>query len=623
MKRKIIVTIAVIVILGWGVWWWTHRRALKTEEEEIATVKVERGSLVVEVTAPGVLEPLTTVEVKSRSGGEIKRIYVEPGDLVHAGDLIAQLDPTELQNQVDQRAAQVTSARARVEQARYGAQREAVNSKTTLEEAEAGVASARARLRQAESALKLARATSEADVRQAEASLAAARARLKEAERQRDAQPQITETSVAQSRAALKAAEEDLNRLRAGARSQEVVQAEAALQQAQANAANAEKTLQRQEALLKKGFVAQQTVDDAREAYEQARAQVESARASLELVREGPRQEEIRQAQARVEQARAALRQAEAHKVDVDLARDQADAAKAAVEQAEASLATAKANLRQVTAREEDVKASREALRQAEASLQLARTGHLQVGAQQKEVEAAIGSLRQAQASLDDIQYSFRNTSITAPRDGVVLSKPVEEGTVIPAGTSLYSQGTTIVTLADVSQMFVMAKVDESDIGQVKIGQQATIDLDVLPNRHLQGKVIKIYPEAVTEQDVVSYNVRVRLLEVPPEARPGMTASVVISIARLDNVLIVPDAAIDRSNRKTEVEVMQDGEPVKREIKVGLTNWTDTQVLEGLKEGDEVVIPGALAQEQERPNDRSRTARRGVRMMTPGGGRGR
>jgi len=262
-------------------------------------------------------------------------------------------------------------------------------------------------------------------------------------------------------------------------------------------------------------------------------------------------------------------------------------------------------------------------LKEAEASLERARSGHLDVGATRKEVQIAAAALTQAQASLDDVQYSFRNTTIYAPRDGVVLTKPVEEGTVIPAGTALYSQGTAIVTLADVSKMYVMAKVDESDIGEVRPGQAATVDLEVLPGRHLKGKVIQVYPQGEVEQDVVYYRVRVQLLEVPPELRPGMTANVVIQVARLRDVLKIPDPAVDRSEGKTRVQVLVDGEPVDREVKIGLTNWTDTQVIEGLKVGEEVVLPSGAEEETGGPGGPgggSSTARRAMRMIRGRGG---
>jgi len=227
MKRKIIAVI-VLLLAGGAVWWWrTYRRAPTEEGPAYETAQVERGELLIQATAPGVLEPLTTVEVKSRSGGEIKRIYVEPGDFVRAGDSIAQLDPTELQSQVDQRSAQVQSANARLEQARLSVDTQTVTTKTSLAQAEAGLQAAQARVRQAEEQLKLTREQVDADVKQSEASLVASQARLREAEAQLKAQPQLTETSIAQSRASLKAAEEDVNRLLAGARPQEVTQAQA------------------------------------------------------------------------------------------------------------------------------------------------------------------------------------------------------------------------------------------------------------------------------------------------------------------------------------------------------------------------------------------------------------
>ena len=154
---------------------------------------------------------------------------------------------------------------------------------------------------------------------------------------------------------------------------------------------------------------------------------------------------------------------------------------------------------------------------------------------------------------MEEVAYNREYTRVVAPRDGIILDKLLEEGTVVPAGTALYSQGAVIVTLADTSKMYVLAQVDESDIGQVKPGQKATVEFDVIPGRQLRGKVIKIYPKAQVEQDVVYYMVRVLLLDVPPQLRPGMTANVRITVASLKDVLKIPDRAIDRSGGKTTV----------------------------------------------------------------------
>ena len=637
MNRKLIgIIIVVVVIAGLAVWHLRgKRKAAEEQQPEIATAKVERGDLLVTVSAAGTLEPLTTVEVKPQSGGEITRIYVEPGDYVRAGDLIAQLDATQLQTQVDQARAAVDSARAQTQQAALQAESQVVTSDTGIEQAKAGVQTARARLRQAEAQYKLTSESSAADVRQAQASLDAARARLAQAQAQEGAQPALSESAVEQAQAGVTSAQEDLNRLLAGSRPQEIVQAEAAVTSAKARLGNARLVLDRQQGLLAKGFVSQQVVDDAQRDYDTAQATLDQAAAALDLAKEGPREEDIAQARARLAQAQAGLRSAQAQTVNVSLRTQDTAAAAASVQQSEASLRVAQANQRQIELRARDLDAARAAVQEAAASLQRAESGTLQVDAQNKQIEVAQASLRQATARLDDVLYNTENTTIVAPRDGVVMSKPVEEGTVIPGGTSGYAQATPIVTLADISQMFVTAKVDESDIGQVREAMKASVEVDVLPNRKLKGRVEKVYPEAKIEAEVVYYEVRVQLLEIPPELRPGMTADVTIEIASLQDVLLVPDTAVSYTPGKATVQAMEQGEAVEREIKVGLTDFTDTEVKEGLNEGDEVVLPsgggngesggpgarggpggGSRSGSAATGSDRSRNVSRQMRMMS-------
>ena len=137
MTRKLVVIAVVIVAIIAAVW--LIKRRGNGEEEQVAlqTAEVTRGPLRVTVSATGALEPLTTVEVKSRSGGEISKLLVDAGDYVTAGQLIAQIDPTELQGKVDQARATADASNARVSQARLNASAQAAQTSTGIEEARA------------------------------------------------------------------------------------------------------------------------------------------------------------------------------------------------------------------------------------------------------------------------------------------------------------------------------------------------------------------------------------------------------------------------------------------------------------------------------------------------------
>ncbi|NLO07126.1 MAG: efflux RND transporter periplasmic adaptor subunit [candidate division WS1 bacterium] len=594
MKRWIVI-IAVVAIVGGTAWWYFRGKQPVEEEEEMSTVAVERGDLRVTVAATGVLEPLTTVEVKSRSGGEIDKMYVEAGDYVQAGDLIAQLDPTDLQTAVDEAAAQVDAANARVAQAGYSADAQGEQTVSSIDEARASVAASRARLDQSQANLEQTRRTSEQAVEQARARLASARARLEEARAQEEAQPELTRADIRSAEAALDRAKQDLAVLEEGTRPQEIAQAQARVSEAQAVLSNARNELTRVESLHDRGFVSDQDLDSATRSVQTAEAQLTSAREALSLAQAGPRVQEIERARAAVRQAEAALASARAQDVQVNVRSRSREAAEAAVTEAQSSLRTAEAQRRQVDVREGEVEAARRAVDQAEAGLDRAQAGRLSTRAQREAVTVALADLRRAEAGLEEVQYNFTNTTVVAPRDGVILTKHVEEGTVVPAGTAALAQGTAIVTIADITEMYVMANVDEVDISRIAVGQPVEINVETLPNERITGEVEKIFPQGAETENVVYFPVRIRVIDLHSELRPGMTVDVSVLTAERQDVLIVPDSAIDRSGGKTVVQVLPEGaeEPVDREVEVGVTDWENTEIISGVEEGETVVLPMA------------------------------
>lgn len=594
MKRWIVI-IAIVAIVGGTAWWYFRGRQPVEEEETMATVAVERGDLRVTVAATGVLEPLTTVEVKSRSGGEIDKMYVEAGDYVQAGDLIAQLDPTDLQTAVDEAAAQVDAANARVAQAGYSADAQGEQTVSSIDEARASVAASRARLEQSEANLDQTRRTSEQAVEQARARLASARARLEEARAQEEAQPELTRADISSAEAALERAKQDLAVLEEGTRPQEIAQARARVSEAQAVLNNTRTELTRVESLHDRGFVSDQDLDSATRSVQTAEAQLTSAREALSLAQAGPRVQEVERARAAVRQSEAALASARAQGVQVSVRSRSREAAEAAVTEAQSSLRTAEAQRRQVDVREGEVRAALRAVDQAEAGLNRAQAGRLSTRAQREAVTVALADLRRAEAGLEEVQYNFTNTTVVAPRDGVILTKHVEEGTVVPAGTAALAQGTAIVTIADITEMYVMANVDEVDISRIAVGQPVEINVETLPNERITGEVEKIFPQGAETENVVYFPVRIRVIDLHSELRPGMTVDVSVLTAAREDVLIVPDSAIDRSGGKTVVQVLPEGaeEPVDRDVEVGVTDWENTEIISGVEEGETVVLPMA------------------------------
>ncbi len=590
-----IAVVLILALLATGLLVWRKRAAAAkaaAEAPEIEMATVTRKDLEVTVSASGAIEALTTVEVKSRSGGEVKKLYVEAGDTVKAGQLIATVDPTDLRNRAEQASASVASSQANSAQARLQADLQAAQTTGDIKRAEAGVVSARASVKQSEEQLRQEKETNAASLKQAQANLDAAKARLGQAQSQAKAQPALSAADLSSAQASLESARQNLQRVKSGARPQEVAQQENSLRSAESSLYNAKLLLDRQRQLLEKGFASQQSVDDAQRAYDQAVASRDSAKEALALIREGNRPEDIAQAEAQVSQAEANLKVAQANQMQVGLRQQDVETAQQSVVQAEASLASAKAQSRNITVRERALEAARASLSQAEQTLATARAGKLSDAVRKQQIAAAAADLKRNTLVLDQALYDLNYTNVYAPRAGVIMTKLVEEGTVIPAGTAALKEGAGLVTIADTTEMFMLADVDESDMSGVKVGNPCEVSASVLPDKKMVGKVVKIFPQGTEVQSVVRFPVRVKITNPPPELRPGMTADVTIHVASRKDVLVVPDNTITRSQGKETVEVMVGEQQTEvRDIKAGLSNWEETEVLSGLKEGDQVIIP--------------------------------
>ena len=149
-----------------------------------------------------------------------------------------------------------------------------------------------------------------------------------------------------------------------------------------------------------------------------------------------------------------------------------------------------------------------------------------------------------ARTSLSTAKLQLDDATITAPTNGTVILRPVSVGTVITSASTAASGGTTILDMADLSKVRMRAFVNETDIGNVKAGQTATVTVDAFPNRRFVGIVEQVQPEAVVQSSVTMFPVLVSLDNSDGALMPGMNGQVVMDILRKDNVLAVPSDAI-------------------------------------------------------------------------------
>jgi len=210
-----------------------------------------------------------------------------------------------------------------------------------------------------------------------------------------------------------------------------------------------------------------------------------------------------------------------------------------------------------------------------------------------KEKQAA-AQVQQDKANLAQLEEQLSYTTITSPIDGVILSRDVEMGDAVSSILVLGSSATLIMTLGDTSQVYVKGKVDESDIGKVYLGQPARIKVESFKDKTFHGKVTKIAPMGVEKDNVTTFEVRVSINNPGGELKANMTANAEIILEEHKNVLQIPEGAlIYDKDKKTYVQVpdpsAKDGAR-KVAINAGISNGAKTEVLGGLKEGEQVVL---------------------------------
>lgn len=215
-------------------------------------------------------------------------------------------------------------------------------------------------------------------------------------------------------------------------------------------------------------------------------------------------------------------------------------------------------------------------------------------GGEKSAIERAEAAYKMALTELKEAERLLGDATVTAPMSGVVLQRFVSEGSVILSGLSTFSQGEIIMSIGDVSKMKLMALVDEGDIGKVKIGQKALIEVDAYPNEKFEGIVTRISPQGISGQSVMtSFGVQIEIENKDGRLKSGFTADVEIIVDEVTDVLLVPFPAVLEKDEKFYVFVVDNKDMIEeREVKLGRTNYEYYEVLENLNEGEKVITKG-------------------------------
>ena len=281
-----------------------------------------------------------------------------------------------------------------------------------------------------------------------------------------------------------------------------------------------------------------------------------------------------------------------------------ADAQAGAKASTDAALALAKAQL---------------AVKDAEVALATAQDARakLDEGADAVTLASTQADVDKKRLAVADAETALAGTKLTAPFDGTVLQTNVAVGDVIAANTS-------ILTLANLNNLQVLASVDETTIRRVSAGQPAQITFDAVPGQTLQGQVGDVPLQGTLQGGVMVYEVPISL--VGAEKLPllvGMTANVKIAVGQAENALLVPAMALQKANGMYQVLVPNTtdpaGQPEAVPVEVGLSDGSYTQIVRGLNDGDKVIVELSAAQSNNNANFRGGGG--GIMGMPFGGGR--
>jgi HlyD family secretion protein len=217
-----------------------------------------------------------------------------------------------------------------------------------------------------------------------------------------------------------------------------------------------------------------------------------------------------------------------------------------------------------------------------------------QIGVDTARLKQARAQVLQAEASLKQLEEQLSYTTIVAPMDGEILSRDVEIGAAVSSILVLGSTATLVMTEGDTSEVYVQGKVDEADIAHVYMGQPARIKVESFRDRVFNGKVTKISPMGVEKDNVTTFEVRVSINNASGELKANMTANAEILLDEHKGVLTVPENAVSYDkdkNASVDVPDKSNKEGTRKvAVKVGLSNGSVTEIISGLKEGEQVVL---------------------------------
>ncbi len=200
--------------------------------------------------------------------------------------------------------------------------------------------------------------------------------------------------------------------------------------------------------------------------------------------------------------------------------------------------------------------------------------------------DVAVANLKQAEANYENARIQQSYTRIYATISGIIASVSTQEGETVAASLS----APTFVNIIDFDRLEIAAYIDETDIGRISEGLEATFTVDTYPAIDFEGEVKAIYPKAEIRDNVVNYIALIAIKDMQEKIlRPEMTTSVTIYLERLPDSIVVPSRALRREKGQWFVWVLEGGKPVKKTVEIGIVDDGNTQIKNGLRAGEKII----------------------------------
>lgn len=507
--KNIVIKVVTILVLSISMvscgWIKACRQESPDLEKKVEIVK--RGDFQMRISATGNLEPLVDVEVKSNVEGEIIKLYVDEGDSVEAGQVLLEIDPEQYIEQMRQAKADVDASAAQLKQAELNIvlKKEALHSQQ----------------QQAEDNVKIAEASSNTTV-------TASLTQIIQAE----TQIQTTKNDLVQDEIALDQAKIGLNQAELT-----LSELETARDSAKVELDNAEAELKRNKELFEKKLVSKRSLEEAQSRRAGALSQYNSA---------------VQRVASQIETLESQQKTIETRKTAIDTRN--------------ATLTYQKLNLeklREMRKAEEEEAALHLKIAQTRLN-EIHRTIDEEKNVVEESKESAKANLLRRKSNLKNQEERFGWTTIRAPMSGTVTLLEVEEGEIVTSGRSAFAQSPPLMTIGDLSKMVVKTFINEVDMERLRLNQKAEIKADAYQNKIYEGRVVEIAPSGVERDNIITFEVMVKVVGSPPELRPGMSADVDIITHEAEGVLLLPRDAIDEKTAVTvTAQIGDDGTDFK------------------------------------------------------------